>query len=222
MLAGPINRIVRTAAAMAILPALLICAGPQAVDCVVAHVNRRAITLTDIRILQALHLGEGVLSGAAASSPAQVLQKAIDRQVVVDGMRQSFPVSREEMEARLAALKARFEPDVWQRLLGTFGITEEGIESYLENILQYERMVAIRFGRPPEVTVQEMEDYYRSEYAPAQKSSGLEPKPMSQVLGEIEERLRDRKREAQISDWIHGLRAQADISINEECLQNLK
>jgi hypothetical protein len=222
MLAEPVNRLVRTAAAVAVLPALLVCSGPQAVDCVVAHVNRRAITLTDVRILSAFRLGETPAPGSKTPTPREVLQKSVDRHVVIELLRENFPISPDDVDARLAGLKARFEPDEWRRLTDTFGITESGIASYLENILQYERMISIRFGQPPGVTVQEIEDYYARDYAPAQALSGLEPKPMSEVLGEIEERLRDRKREAQISDWIRGLRDQADISINEECLQNLK
>ncbi len=214
--------VLRAVAAAAMFFALLGAAAPQVVECVAAHVNRRAITLTDIRVLQALHLGEDASAGAAASSPAQVLQRAIDRQVVVDVMREDFPVPREEVGARLASLKARYEPDEWRRVLETFGITEDGVESYLENILQYERMVAIHFGQPPLVTVQEMQDYYNREYAPAKRSAGIEPEAMSQVMGEIEGRLRDRKRQVQISDWIRSLRAQAEISVHEECLQNLK
>jgi hypothetical protein len=216
-----IKNIIRTMAAVS-LPALLMSSVPQAIDCVAAHVNRRAITLTDIRILRALRLGEGASPRGAAPAPAEVLQEAIDRQVVVDIMRESFPVPREEVDARLAALKARFEPDAWQSLLAEFGITESSIASYLENILQFERMVAIRFGQQPELTVQELQDYYDREYVPAQKSAGQEPKPMSQVLSEIEQQLRDRKREAEISVWIKGLRNEAEIRIHQECLENLK
>jgi hypothetical protein len=221
MLAEPVNRLFRTAAVAAVLPALLVCSPPQAVDCVAAYVNRRAITLTDIRILSAFRLGDAPAPAGKAPTPGDVLQKAIDRHVVIELLRGNFPISRDDLDARLAGLKARFEPDEWRRLIDTFGITESGLASYLENILQYERMISIRFGQPPEVTVQEIEDYYARDYAPAQALSGLEPRPMSEVLGEIEERLRDRKREALISDWLHGLRAQAEIRINEECLQNL-
>ena len=184
--------------------------------------NRRAITLTDIRILRAFRMGEGVLAGGAAPAWAEVLQEAIDRQVVVDLMRENFPVPREELGARLAALKARFEPDEWQRLLASFGMTEDGIKSQLEDILKYERMVAIRFGQSTEIAVQELQDYYDREYAPSQKSSGQEPKPMTEVLGEIEEQLKDRKRESEISAWIRELRGEAEIRIHEECLENLK
>ncbi len=187
-----------------------------------AHVNRRAITLTDLRILRAFQLDGVAPAGAAAPWPSEVLQKAIDRLVVVDLMRGNFPVPREEVEARLAALKARITPDVWSRLLAEFGITEGGLRSYLENILQYERMVAIRFGQPPEVAVEEVKDYYDREYAQAQKASGLEPKPMSQVQDEIEQRLSERKREAQVAAWIQGLRGQAEIGVHDECLASLK
>jgi hypothetical protein len=221
MLRMMIKSISRTMAA-AILPALLMSAAPQAIDCVAAHVNRRAITLTDIRILRAFRLSERTPPTGAALAPAEILREAIDRQVVVDIMRESFPVPREEVDARLAALKARFEPDAWRSLLAEFGVTESGIASYLESILQFERMVAIRFGQQPELTVQELQDYYDREYLPAQKSAGQEPKPMSQVLGEIEQQLRDRKRDEQISAWIKGLRNEAEIRIHQDCLQNLK
>ncbi len=43
---------------------------------------------------------------------------------------------------------------------------------------------------------------------------------MSQVLGEIEARLRERKRDAQVSAWIQGLRSQAEIGVHEPCLEN--
>ena len=220
-IAGALRRLIRTAAA-ACLPALLGAGLPQAVDCVAAYVNRRAITLTDLRILRAFQLDEGAPAGAVTPMPSDVLQKAIDRLVVVDLMRGNFPVPQEEVEARLAALKARLAPDAWSRLLAEFGITERGLQSYLESILQYERMVAIRFGQPPEVAAEEVKDYYDREYAQAQKASGLEPKPMSQVLGEIGQRLRERKRDAQVSAWIQGLRGQAEIGVHNECLAGLR
>lgn len=219
--AGAFGRRAGTAAAL-ILAAWPAAAAPQVADCVAAYVNRRAITLTDIRILTAFELGEPPAADGALPAPRLVLQKAIDRQVVVDLIRGNIPIAPEEIAARLTALKSGLEPGEWQLRLETFGITEKGLESYLETILRYERMVNIRFGRPPEVTVQEIEEYYNREYAPSRRSSGLEPRPMAQAASEIEERLRDRKREAEISEWIRGLRAQTEIRIHDECLENLK
>ena len=211
----------RAVLAVVLLPALAAAVFPQEVDCVAAHVNRRAITLTDLRIIRVFRLGEESPSGEAAA-PEAILQKAIDRLVVVDLMRGNFPAAEEEVDARLGALRGRFEPGEWQRLLAGIGITEDGLRSYLENFLQYERMVAIRFGQPPEVTVEEMQNYYDSEYAPARRSAGLEPKPIGDVMGEIEERLREQKREAQISDWVRGLREQSEVRVHEECLAKLR
>lgn len=195
---------------------------PQAIDCVAAHVNRRAVTLTDVRILREFGIGEEAAPGSAPATPESVLGRAVDRLLVVDLMRGNFPVPGEELDARLAGLKGRFEPADWQRRLTEFGIAESGIRSYLESLLQYERMVAVRFGQPPEVGPEEIQNAYDREFAPARAAAGLEPLPLDRVRGEIEETLKARKRQAQISDWIQGLRGQAEVSFHDECLASLK
>lgn len=187
-----------------------------------AHVNRRAITLTDVRILREFGIGEEAAPGSAPAELKTVLERAVDRLIVVDLMRGNFPVPGEELDARLAALKGRFEPADWDRRLAEFGIAESGIRTYLENLLQYERMVAVRFGQAPEVAPEEAQDFYDSDYAPTRAAAGLEPEPLDQVRGEIVETLRNRKRQAQISDWILGLRGQAEVSVHDECLAGLK
>ena len=187
-----------------------------------AHVNRRAVTLTDVRILREFGIGEEAAPGSAPADLETVLERAVDRLIVVDLMRGNFPVPGEELDARLAALKGRFEPADWERRLADFGIAESGIRSYLESLLQYQRMVAVRFGQPPEVDPEEIQKAYDREFAPARAAAGLEPRPLDQVRGEIVETLRDRKRQAQISDWIHGLREQAEVSFHNECLASLK
>lgn len=212
----------RISAALLILPAVLAASAQQLVDCVAAQVNSQAITLNDVRILRAFCL-EGVTEpGAPAPTPGETLQRAIDRQVVVELLRDSLPIAGAEVDARLKSLKARFEPDEWRRRLEMFGITEDGLRSYVEDILQYERMIAVRFGQSADVSVKEIQDYYDQEYVPSQKSAGLAPKPMVQVLGEIEERLKDRKRESQVAAWIQGLRSQAEIRVHDQCLELLK
>jgi hypothetical protein len=205
-----------------ILPAALAAAVPQLVDCIAAEVNSRAITLTDVRILQAFDFEGRREAGAPAPAPAEILRRAIDRQVVVEMLRESLPISREEEDIRLKSLKGRFAPAEWQRLLETFGIIENDLRSYLQKFLQYERMIAIRFGRTVDISVREIQDYYDTEYIPAQRSAGLEPKPLVGVLSEIEERLKERKRESQVSAWIQDLRSQAEIRVHQECLDRLK
>jgi hypothetical protein len=214
-----LSRIAARLAAVVLLLAVLAAAEPQLVDCVAAEVDNQAITLTDIRIIQAFVLwGEG----AGAPTPMEILQRTIDRRVVVGLMRQSLPIAREDVEARLQSLRARLAPAEWQRRLETFGITEGDLRSYVEDDLQYERMISIRFGPRADISVKEIQDFYDNDYVPAQRAAGQEPKPMVQVLNEIEARLRDQKRESQISAWIRDLRSQAEIRVHASCLEQLK
>jgi hypothetical protein len=215
-----LSRIAARLAAIVILLAVLAAAEPQLVDCVAAEIDNQAITLTDIRIIQAFDLwGE---AAAGAPTPMEILQRTIDRRVVVGLMRQSLPIAREDVEARLQSLRARFAPAEWQRRLEKFGITEGDLRSYVEDNLQYERMISIRFGPRADISVKEIQDYYDNDYVPAQKAAGQEPKPMVQVLNEIEARLRDQKRESQVSAWIRDLRSQAEIRIHAGCLEQLR
>jgi hypothetical protein len=216
-----LGRAARLAAAMSVL-AVLAAGQPQLVDCVAAEINNQAITLTDLRIIQAFELWGKTEPGAPESTPMGILQRTIDRRIVVGLMRQGPPIAREDVDARLQSLKARFALAEWQRRLEEFGISESDLRSYVEDDLQYERMISIRFGPRPDISVKEIQDYYDNHYVPAQKAAGQEPKPMVQVLSEIEARLRDQKRESQVSAWIADLRSQAEIQVHAGCLDRLR
>jgi hypothetical protein len=219
------RKFIKTAAGEALAAffgAFLVSAAPQTVDCVVAKIDNRAITLTDLRILRAFFLGPVESGLAAAASPGDILDQAIDRKVIANLVRENVPVSREEVDDRLKQLMGRFSPADWQRLIEMFGLNSDDLRPYIEEVLQYEKMIAIRFSQSVDVSIREIEAYYRDVYVPAQKAGGQEPRPMVQVLSEIEARLKTQKTETQVLAWVRSLRAQAEIRINDQCLGQLK
>jgi DNA polymerase III gamma/tau subunit len=206
----------------AALGAFVVSAAPQTVDCVVAEVDGRAITLTDIRIFQAFSIGRADSAASPAVSLRDILDKAIDRKVIANLVRENVPVSKEEVDDRLKELTSRFNPAEYQRLLETFGLTADDLRPYLEEVLQYEKMVAIRFSQSVDVSIREIETYYSEVYVPAQKARGEEPRPMVQVLSELEARLKNQKTETQVSAWVRSLRAQAEVKVYDQCLGQFK
>jgi hypothetical protein len=205
-----------------VLLALLTTGFSQVVDCILAEVNGQIITLIDFRILQAFAIGPGGTGGDSASSPQQILDGAINQKIVIGLGRENISVTKEEVDNQLKELLGRLEPEDRKRKLDEFGLTEDDLRPYLEEKLLSGKMIALRFSQIVNVSLKEIETYYSGKYVPAQHAQGQEPKPMIQVLGEIESRIKEEKTSHQIASWITSLRDQAEVRINSNCLEQIK
>jgi hypothetical protein len=190
----------------------------QVVDCIVAEVNTQIITLTDIRILQAFAIGAGGSSEDSQSSLRQILEGAIDQKAAIGLLRENVAVTDEEIDSQLKDVLARMAPEDKQRKLKEFGLEEKDLRPYLEEKLLFDKVIALRFSQSINVSLKEIETYYTEVYLPSEKAQGREPKPMIQVLDELEAMLKKEKTADQIDSWILGLRDQAEVKINEGCL----
>ena len=197
-------------------------AGPgfsQIVDCIAARVNAEIITLADIRILQAFGIGKGKTGRADAQTLRETLEEAINRRIVIELIPENIAVTADEVDQLLQRLKENFGPGEWQQKLGEFGLEADDLKPYLVEVLVYERVISLRFSQSAGVSLKEIESYYNDVYLAAQKAKGEEPKPMIQILDDIESEIRKEKMERQISLWIKTLRQQAEVSINAPCLE---
>ena len=188
----------------------------QTVDCVVAVVNGRAITLVDLKIAKRF----GLFPAPAESGPSSaILDELIGRKLVISLAREQAPIEGADIDAAMKELSMRMGPDDMAGGLKEFGLEEADLRPYVEEALLYEKIIAARFGQAAPVTLGEIEAYYRDEYSPAQKLAGKEPSPMVQALSLIEARLHDQKKKAAIEAWTKSLKTQADIRINKGCLE---
>jgi GNAT superfamily N-acetyltransferase len=195
----------------------------QMVDCVVAEVNGKAMTLTDVRIVREFAIiPEAVRKGVPARTLRQALEEAIDRRAVIDLVREDIDVSQEEADDFLALLKERVGAEQWQAKLTLFGLREEALRPYVEDLIRYIKTIELRFGPKAEVEEQEIERYYEDVYAPAERKSGREPKPLAQAQAEIEAWIKSEKSWELASGWVRSLRGQAEVRINEACLDQAK
>ncbi|MGB7297082.1 MAG: hypothetical protein WBC70_15970 [Candidatus Aminicenantales bacterium] len=205
----------------ALLVFWLISGRPQVVDCIAAEVNGKIITLTDVRILQAFAIGPEQRDNREPSL-RQALEEAINRRVVIDLVQENIEVSKAEADELLIRWKERYQVGEWQNRLAVFGLGESGLRPYLEEMIRYVRTIGLRFNEDVEISLSEIEEYYKEVYVPSERERGREPKPLTQALQEIEVRIRREKAGGQAAVWVQSLRAQAEVRINERCLEEAR
>jgi hypothetical protein len=191
----------------------------ELVDCVAAVVNDQVITLTDIRVLEAFALYEKEMQGNVENPLLLILERAIDQKVVIDLAQEKVSIEKEEVEASLASIMEKFGQDEIQRKLDEFGLDRDDLRAYLEEKLLYQKIISLRFSQSVIVSLKEIETYYEHVYVPSQENLGLKPKPMVEVLDEIESQVKGDKVKKQVAAWIENLRGQAEIQVKYDCLK---
>jgi hypothetical protein len=194
----------------------------QVVDCIAAEVNGKVITLTDVRILQTFAIGPEQSDNKAPTTLRQALEEAINRRVVIDLIHENIDVSKAEADELLIRWKERYDALQWQEKLDSFGLRESGLRPYLEEMIRFVKIIGLRFNEGVDVSLGEIEDYYSEVYAPSERENGREPKPLTQALEEIEVLIRREKTGGQAAVWVQSLRAQAEVRINDRCLEQAR
>ena len=208
--------------ALAILLFELLPLHPQVVDCIVAEVNGKAITLTDVRIWLEFAISPGEKEGVPSATIRQALEEAIDRRVVIDLVREDIEVTQQEADDLLARWKGRFDAGLWREKLAVYGLEEKSLLPYVEEMIRYVKTVDLRFGRAVEITPQEIERRYEEVYGPSERSMGREPRSLPQAQAEIEAWIKTEKVQQQSATWVRSLRAQAEVRINDHCLEQAR
>ncbi len=189
------------------------------VDCIVAVVNNRVITLTDLKFMDSFSLYEEEIGNTGGDRLASILEKAIDQKVILDLIPGNLAVTGEELAQSLSGLAQKLGAEDIRNKLGQFGAGEETLRSFIEEKLLYQKVISQRFSQTAVVSLKEIETYYQETYLPGQKKQGLEPEPMVQILGQIESLIKKEKTAQQISTWTKNLRAQAEIRVKWDCLK---
>ncbi|MGD2295823.1 MAG: hypothetical protein PVF22_08295 [Candidatus Aminicenantes bacterium] len=190
--------------------------GSQMVDRIVAVVNEEVITLTDVRIAEAFVLYTEEIEEESEAPRALVLQKLIDQKVVIQFSGEEVVVEEVKLDEQLERITQRLGTEEAERRLAHFGLDWENLKDFLREKMAFQTIISERFSKVNPVSLKEIEDYYQSSYVPAQRKKGIEPKPMMEILDEIESGIKQEKIEAQIQDWIENLREKSDIQVIED------
>jgi hypothetical protein len=194
----------------------------QTIDRIVAIVNDQVITLTDLRIAEAFGLYENELEGEGERHLFSLLERMINQKIVLDATSEDISVEEGELETELLKVVENFGPEEFQKRLEDFGLRLEDLRAYLEEKILYQHILSRRFGQGITVSLEEIESHYKNTYLPSQEKRGLKPRPMMEILGEMELAIKQEKIKKQIVDWINNLKKQAEVEIRLDDLNQIE
>ena len=190
-----------TAAALTCVALLAVAApgrGDDLLDRVLATVEGRVITLSDVRTAVQFGL-------VAADSPADVmaasLDRLINRLVILSEVERYAPPEPDPAAIReaVAAIRARF-------------VSEEAADAALQwarNDLRIAQYVRERFAGTAEPSEEDIEGYIRRHEADLRRTGRALDDPEVQRMAR--ERVAAERQEAMVAEWVQGLRARAGV-----------
>jgi hypothetical protein len=185
----------------------------EVIDRIVAVVNDKVITLTDINISAKFGLFEDLEEDRERDLQKLILDRLIDQKLVIQLTSERVVVGEEELEAFLSDIIQKIDPGLAEKALLQFGLDWDDLKSYLREKLLYQKIISQRFDRGVIVSIEEIERYYEQVYIPSQRERNLDPQPMIEVLDRIESALKREKVKGQVRGWIDNLKREANIQI---------
>jgi hypothetical protein len=181
-------------------------AGAQVIDRVLASVDGRLITLSDVRVTRALGLvpGTGDLD--------QEVERWIERLLMLQEVDRFAPPEPDAaaIEAATREAVARLGPpaDASARL-ALLGVNEEWVGQWVRDDLRIRAYIHERFAGAAEPGSEELENYYRQHPAEFMRDGREMPAADAQALAR--ERVMAARRQVLTADWLDGLRRRATI-----------
>ncbi|MGA2905300.1 MAG: SurA N-terminal domain-containing protein [Candidatus Korobacteraceae bacterium] len=191
----------------------------EVIDGVVASVNRQPVLRSDWDEAVAFEafMGQKPISQVTETDRVLALQHLIDRHLLQAQMGDATYMQPSEATLRqdLAKLRAQVpngNDDVaWQRLLASYGLTEELVEDHLRTEVQVMNFVEVRLRPDVHVQEDEVDAYYKNQLLPDLQKNGGKPIPLDEVGPRIRELLTQQRIGELLDAWLHNLRQQADI-----------
>jgi hypothetical protein len=206
-------RLGRVSATLAAVPiaALLAVASPRAaiIDRVLARVDGRLITLSDVRAVTELDL-----IGASADSRAEPLvDRLIERELILQEVERYAPPEPDAsvVAAREAEIERRVSgPSPIADRLVLLGLDRTWLQQWVRNDLRIQSYIDQRFAGAVEPSDEELENYFREHRNELPSADQDTPSPDAQRIAR--ERVMADRRKALIAEWLDGLKRRADIT----------
>jgi hypothetical protein len=185
-------------------------------DRIAAIVDREVITVTEIDQLQTLRI---IPRGANEDEPtyrrrlldAMIAQSLRFREVERFG---AIDVSADSIEARLGEVIGRFaSEDEFEEALLRAEVTRDEVRTIIKRQLQVEAYIEERFSPLIFVSLEEIDQYYRSTWVPQRTSRNLPVRPVAESQEEIRTLLKSERLEREITGWTEQLRSRANVDV---------
>jgi peptidyl-prolyl cis-trans isomerase SurA len=180
------------------------------IDRVLAIVNGRLITLSDVRRVMELGLVTTVASGDVSNA---VLSELIDRRLVLEEVERYAPPEPDAttISAQLSAVESRSGGSGrFDARLAALGVDRPWLEQWVRDDLRIHAYIEQRFSGAREATDDEIENYFRQHAGEFVRNG--QPMPTSEAQTIARERVMADRRRALTTEWLDGLRKRAEIT----------
>jgi hypothetical protein len=191
----------------------------EVLDRVVASVNGAPILLSRVDEQARLAaLIEGREPGAispedrGAALDRVINQMLIREQIARTGFSPMDPDITDELKGIRAQLSAASD-DAWKQILARYSVDEGTLKRYLQRQSEELQFVEARFRPSVQVSREQIEEFYRTEYLPKLRLRGAAEVSLSEVRPQIEQVLAERQITSLMNAWLQSLRTQNKVHV---------
>jgi peptidyl-prolyl cis-trans isomerase SurA len=173
----------------------------EIIDRVVAVVDNRIITLSDLRKERIIRTA---LQEPAPADDQALLNELIERSLMITQLTDftAEPVTDEEIASEM------------QRITDRRGLSEETLREAVAMRLRLMRYIDVRFAQFIRITNEELRAYYENTFLPEARNRGLNPVPgLEQIADTIRTNVRAEKLDQEITVWLEAMRRRSEIEI---------
>jgi peptidyl-prolyl cis-trans isomerase SurA len=199
------------------LASVVLAAGGQVIDRVVANVNGHVILQSDWEqevAVEAFSDARDPDSFTAAERTA-ALDRLIDQELLREQVRPSQLVPVDKIATSVAEVR-KLHPDCvteegWRSKLQRFGLTQSALERHFSDQIQIMKLVEDRLRPSIRIDQRAVEAYYQDQLLPEMKRAGNRTAPLTEVFGKIKDLLAEKKMNELLSGWLTSLRSESHI-----------
>jgi hypothetical protein len=122
-----------------------------------------------------------------------------------------------EVDARLRDARKQYPQaaatEAWQSLLARYHLTEKDLLDHVRQQIDLMRLVDARLRPVVQIDSKSIEAYYRDQFVPRLKQSGVSEVPLAEVSAKIRELLTQEKVSELLVSWLQTLRSEGQVRI---------
>jgi len=148
-----------------------------------------------------------------------VLDRLIDQELLREQMTSGefAHATDAEVSARVQDARKQYPQaattEGWQALLAQFHLTEKLLLSHVRQQIDLMRLVDARLRPAVEIDSKSIEAYYRDQFIPKLKQSGVAEPPLEEVSAKIRELLTEQKVDEMLVSWLQTLRSEGHVRL---------
>ena len=197
----------------------------EVVDRIIATVNGNVILQSDLdeALCYEAFLTNRNLSQFTDDDRRTVLDRLIDQELLREQVKSAdFPHATDaEVNARLAEARKQYPQaasqtnsnEAWLALLAQYHLTQNDLLTHIRQQIDLMRLVDARLRPSVQIDSKSIETYYRDQFVPRLKHSGVSEVPLAEVSAKIRELLTQEKVSELLVSWLQTLRSEGQVHI---------